>query len=189
MPSCCRTRRRSCAISDSRSAILPRCSATTWFPASVPLRSCAFSDSSSAILSRWARTTPSSDDFSLFALPSSDITGSRTQFQQCADACTSTAAWAAALPRTAFHTTSSTLLHGPAESGQTWPVWSLVEAKNRAREGESGRELGVGGELGETGRSASGKHVRQALVHLRLPRQTPIFYSWKWVQIALPSKS
>ena len=44
-----------------------------------------------------------------------------------------------------------------------------MEAKNRAREGESGRELGVGGELGETGRSASGKHVRQALVHLRLP--------------------
>ena len=35
-----------------------------------------------------------------------------------------------------------------------------MEAKNRAREGESGRELGVGGELGETGRSASGKHVR-----------------------------
>ena len=51
-------------------------------------RSCSLSDSSSAILSRWAMmTAPSSDDFCLFFdLPSSAILGGQHAISQCARA-------------------------------------------------------------------------------------------------------
>mmetsp|Transcript_35131 Transcript_35131/g.78809 ORF Transcript_35131/g.78809 Transcript_35131/m.78809 type:complete len:212 (-) Transcript_35131:195-830(-) len=82
-PSAC-PRRRSRSFSDLSSAFLPRSCVTSWFAASVLIRSCAISDSSSAILLSRSNMTapPSSDGLSLFALPSSAILGGHRQSPQ-----------------------------------------------------------------------------------------------------------